>query len=85
MICDMHVHTRHIGMCTLPILNQFCKESYNDPKAAYDTFLVTYSLEPFLAPVLALPFSTYSTSPHFPACIPSHVSFRLRAAPLEHT
>ncbi len=24
-------------MCTLPVLNQFCRESYNDPEAVYDT------------------------------------------------
>ena len=37
MICDMHVHTRHSGMCTLPILGRFCRESYNDPLAVYQT------------------------------------------------
>lgn len=37
MICDMHVHTKSSGMCTLPVLNQFCRESYNDPQAVYDT------------------------------------------------
>jgi predicted metal-dependent phosphoesterase TrpH len=37
MICDMHVHTRHSGMCTVPVLNQFCRESYNEPEAVYDT------------------------------------------------
>ncbi len=35
----MHVHTRHSGMCTLPVLNQFCRESYNDPEAVYDTLM----------------------------------------------
>jgi predicted metal-dependent phosphoesterase TrpH len=37
MICDMHVHTRHSGMCTVPVLNKFCRESYNDPEAVYQT------------------------------------------------
>lgn len=33
----MHVHTKSSGMCTLPVLNKFCRESYNDPAAVYET------------------------------------------------
>ena len=33
----MHVHSRYSGMCTLPMLNRICRESYNDPQAVYDT------------------------------------------------
>jgi predicted metal-dependent phosphoesterase TrpH len=36
MRCDMHVHTRFSGMCTVPVLKGFCRESYNDPGAVYD-------------------------------------------------
>ncbi|HEV3218827.1 MAG TPA: PHP-associated domain-containing protein [Candidatus Acidoferrales bacterium] len=32
----MHVHTNSSGMCTFPVLDQFCRESYNDPAAVYD-------------------------------------------------
>ena len=37
MRCDMHVHTRHSGMCSVPILRRICRESYNDPVAVYET------------------------------------------------
>ncbi len=36
MRCDMHVHTIHSGMCTLPVLNRVCRESYTQPDALYD-------------------------------------------------
>ena len=35
MRCDLHVHTRHSGMCTLPLLRH-CRESYNDPLEVYE-------------------------------------------------
>jgi len=34
--CDLHVHSIHSGMCTLPVLRRFCRESYNSPEAVYD-------------------------------------------------
>lgn len=37
MRCDLHVHTRHSGMCNVPWLNRICRESYNDPRAVYET------------------------------------------------
>lgn len=37
MKCDLHVHTIHSGMCTVPLLDRICRESYNDPQALYDT------------------------------------------------
>jgi predicted metal-dependent phosphoesterase TrpH len=36
MRCDLHVHTLHSGMCTVPGLSRFCRESYNDPRALYE-------------------------------------------------
>lgn len=33
MRCDMHVHTVYSGMCTIPVLRRWCRESYNDPLA----------------------------------------------------
>ena len=36
MRCDLHVHTRHSGMCTVPVMRRFCRESYNDPLAVYE-------------------------------------------------
>jgi len=36
MRCDMHVHTIHSGMCTLPVLNRVCRESYTQPDALYE-------------------------------------------------
>src|SRR6185503_10318641 len=35
MRCDLHVHTRHSGMCTVPLLSAVCRESYNEPAAVY--------------------------------------------------
>jgi len=37
MRCDLHVHTRHSGMCNIPGFHRFCRESYNDPEAVYQT------------------------------------------------
>jgi predicted metal-dependent phosphoesterase TrpH len=37
MRCDLHVHTIHSGMCTVPLLNRICRECYSDPEAVYDT------------------------------------------------
>lgn len=37
MRCDLHVHTLHSGMCTVPVLNRVCRESYNDSHAVYET------------------------------------------------
>src|SRR5260370_17577174 len=37
MRCDLHVHTRHSGMCTVPLLDRVCRESYNDPDSVYET------------------------------------------------
>src|SRR6202167_2723447 len=36
MRCDLHVHTIHAGMCTVPGLSRFCRESYNEPLALYE-------------------------------------------------
>ena len=36
MRCDLHVHTKHSGMCTIPFLRRVCRESYNEPLAVYD-------------------------------------------------
>lgn len=37
MRCDLHVHTHYSGMCTVPVLKRFCRESYNDPLDVYLT------------------------------------------------
>jgi predicted metal-dependent phosphoesterase TrpH len=37
MKCDLHVHTRHSGMCTVPVMKRICRESYNDPREVYQT------------------------------------------------
>src|SRR6476646_5762791 len=37
MRCDLHVHTIHSGMCTLPLLRRICRESYSDPLQVYET------------------------------------------------
>ena len=37
MRCDLHVHTIHSGMCTVPVLNRVCRESYSDPHEVYET------------------------------------------------
>ncbi len=36
MRCDLHVHTIHSGMCTVPGLSRVCLESYNEPRALYE-------------------------------------------------
>jgi predicted metal-dependent phosphoesterase TrpH len=36
MRCDLHVHTDRSGMCTVPVADRFCRESYNDPIEVYD-------------------------------------------------
>src|SRR4051794_22545306 len=36
MRCDLHVHTRHSGMCTIPVLRKVCRESYNEPVEVYE-------------------------------------------------
>src|SRR5438445_565168 len=36
MRCDLHVHTRHSVMCTIPVLRAVCRESYNHPLAVYE-------------------------------------------------
>src|ERR1700683_784040 len=36
MRCDLHVHTVHSGMCTVPGLSLYCRESYNEPRALYE-------------------------------------------------
>lgn len=35
--CDLHVHTIHSGMCTLPLLKAICRECYSEPEAVYRT------------------------------------------------
>ena len=37
MKCDLHVHTVHSGMCTVPLLNRICRESYSGPQEVYET------------------------------------------------
>jgi len=37
MKCDLHVHTSHSGMCTVPVFRRICRESYSDPGEVYDT------------------------------------------------
>ncbi|MDP9113500.1 MAG: PHP domain-containing protein [Acidobacteriota bacterium] len=37
MKCDLHVHTRHSGMCTVPFFKSICRESYSDPREVYET------------------------------------------------
>jgi predicted metal-dependent phosphoesterase TrpH len=37
MKCDLHVHTVHSGMCTVPVFKRICRESYSDPQEVYDT------------------------------------------------
>jgi len=36
MRCDLHVHTVHSGMCTIPLLRYVCRESYNPAGAVYE-------------------------------------------------
>jgi predicted metal-dependent phosphoesterase TrpH len=35
MRCDLHVHSFYSGMCTDPLLNRVCRESYSDPEQVY--------------------------------------------------
>lgn len=35
MRCDLHVHTRYSGMCTVPLLRRICRESYSEPLDVY--------------------------------------------------
>lgn len=35
MRCDLHVHTRFSGKCTVPLARRFCGESYTEPLDAY--------------------------------------------------
>src|ERR1019366_7530785 len=37
MKCDLHVHTLHSGMCTVPVFRRICRESYSDPGEVYAT------------------------------------------------
>ncbi len=37
MKCDLHVHTIHSGMCTVPVFNRIYRESYNQPEHLYET------------------------------------------------
>ena len=36
MRCDLHVHTVHSGMATVPLVRRFCRECYNPPEAVYE-------------------------------------------------
>src|ERR1035441_1100824 len=36
MRCDLHIHTRHSGMCTIPFMRRVCRESYNQPLEVYE-------------------------------------------------
>src|SRR5580700_2494793 len=36
MRCDLHVHTIHSGMCTVPVFDRICRESYNEPLEVYE-------------------------------------------------
>lgn len=35
MQCDLHVHTRHSGNCSLPVLRRFFRESCSQPEEVY--------------------------------------------------
>lgn len=35
MNCDLHVHTVHSGLCEIPLLDRFCRESYSEPAEVY--------------------------------------------------
>jgi predicted metal-dependent phosphoesterase TrpH len=37
MKCDLHVHTVHSGMCTVPVFKRICRESYSHPDEVYAT------------------------------------------------
>lgn len=36
MKCDLHVHTWHSGMCTIPVLRHICRECYTPEGELYD-------------------------------------------------
>ena len=36
MRCDLHVHSVASGMCSTPVLNRICRESYNDAAEVYE-------------------------------------------------
>jgi len=36
MRCDLHVHSVASGMCSTPVLNRICRESYNDTTEVYE-------------------------------------------------
>jgi len=36
MRCDLHVHTVHSGMCTVPVARYFCRECYSRPLDVYE-------------------------------------------------
>jgi predicted metal-dependent phosphoesterase TrpH len=35
MKCDMHIHTKFSGACSIPFLRKVCRESYSEPEAVY--------------------------------------------------
>jgi predicted metal-dependent phosphoesterase TrpH len=37
MKCDLHVHTVHSGMCTVPVFKRICRESFSDPAEVFAT------------------------------------------------
>lgn len=36
MRCDLHIHSVASGMCSTPVLNRICRESYSDPTEVYE-------------------------------------------------
>src|SRR5262249_32986574 len=34
--CDLHVHSRHSGAATLPVLRHLARECYSEPRAVYE-------------------------------------------------
>jgi predicted metal-dependent phosphoesterase TrpH len=36
MRCDLHVHSRHSGPSTIPVLGRLVRECYSDPEAVYE-------------------------------------------------
>ena len=37
MKCDLHVHSRHSGMCHVPVVKKVCRECYSEPEQVYAT------------------------------------------------
>ena len=37
MRADLHLHSRHSGRASLPLLGRVAQECYAEPRAAYDT------------------------------------------------